>query len=324
MPIVSSTYQPGRFWLKFGHVNTIVPALFRNVSNVEYEREVLEIDDGDFLDLDWVKTEHAGKRPLLIALHGLEGDTTRPYIKGVCRHFFEQGWDALALNQRTCGGRMNRLPRAYHMGVTDDLHRVVEYASKQGYEKIGLVGFSMGGNHVMKYLGEYGEGVSEAIIGGVAFSVPCHIASSSVKIDQWYNQLYVKRFLKGLMAKIEAKHLQWPDRFDVSLPKPKTFHEFDDRYTGPLHGFSGAADYYEKCSSRQFIPSIKRPCLLVNAQDDSFLSEQCFPREEASSMDQFYLEMPKHGGHVGFGGSSQDSYWSERRAFEFLNGCLAD
>lgn len=319
MPILPSTYRPSRSWLKLAHVNTIVPALFRKVSNLEYEREVLEIDDGDFLDLDWVRKQPDQRKPLLIALHGLEGDTTRPYIKGLCRHFSNQGWDALALNQRTCGGRMNRLPRAYHMGVTDDLNRVVEYAIQCGYDKIGLVGFSMGGNHVMKYLGEYAGQLPPAVIGGVAFSVPCHIASSSAEIDQWYNKLYVRRFLKGLMSKIEAKNLQWPDRFDVSGPAPKTFYEFDDRYTGPLHGFSGADDYYEKCSSRQFIPNIKRPCLLVNAQDDTFLSEQCYPREEASKMPHFFLEMPKYGGHVGFGGAQDGSYWSEQRALEFLN-----
>lgn len=318
MPIIDSNYEPSRPWFRNAHLNTITPALWRSVNDSHYQREVLEIDDGDFLDLDW---QRSGKdlRKAVIVLHGLEGSADRPYVRGTCRYFSARGWDALALNQRTCGGRMNRLPRAYHMGTTDDLKRVVDHLVSLGYQKIGLVGFSMGGNHVMKYLGENGTEVPVQLIGGVAFSVPCHIASANVEIDKWYNRPYLSRFLKGLVGKIAEKQKTWPERFDLSGPMPKTFSAFDDRYTGPLHGFSGAEEYWDKCSSRQFIPTIDRPCLLVNALDDTFLSEQCYPREEARYMDQFFLETPRYGGHVGFAGPAEGNYWSEQRAFEFLS-----
>ncbi|MEL6142689.1 MAG: alpha/beta fold hydrolase [Bacteroidota bacterium] len=321
MPLIKSSYQPTPFWLRNAHLNTINPAVFRTVKGVTYEREVLEIEDGDFLDLDWWRpTTIANDRsPLVIALHGLEGSTDRPYVTGICRYFGRQGWHCLGLNQRTCGGRMNRLPRAYHMGTTDDVARVVKYAISLGYQRIALVGFSMGGNHVLKYIGEEGPQVPNEVIGGVAFSVPCHIASANVEIDKWHNRLYLKRFLRGLNEKMRLKAERFPNLFDVTSPMPKNFQEFDDRFTGPMHGFTGAMDYWTKCSSRQFIPTIQRPTLLVNALDDTFLSEQCYPRDEASNMDQFYLETPRFGGHVGFGAQWRGDYWSEQRAFAFLD-----
>ncbi len=315
MPILSSTYQPSKWWLRNAHLNTITPALFRSVEDVEYEREVLELADGDFLDLDWFKNQEANPR-LVVVLHGLEGAADRPYVQGMCRYFTQRGWHALALNQRTCGGRMNRLLRAYHMGSTDDLHSCLQHAIRKGYQQIGLVGFSMGGNHVMKYLGEQGQNTPAEVMGGVAFSVPCHIASANVEIDKLHNRLYLKRFLEGLNQKMRLKKEAFPDQIVLPKQMPTSFASFDDRFTGPLHGFSGAMDYWTKCSSRQFIPSIQRPTLLVNAQDDTFLSDLCYPKDEAQTMPHFFLEMPRYGGHVGFSGGA--NYWTEERAFAFL------
>jgi len=322
MPFLESTYLPSSRLLRNAHLNTMHPALFRKVRGVSYKREVLEIDDGDFLDLDWWRPSSASGEKLVLALHGLEGSADRSYAMGICRYFGQRGWHCLGLNQRTCGDRMNRLPRAYHMGTTDDVARVIKHAIALGYQQIGLVGFSMGGNHVLKYLGEEGDQVPVQIIGGVAFSVPCHIASANIEIDKWYNRLYLKRFLKSLNEKMRLKAQSFPELFDVSKPMPKGFQEFDDRFTGPMHGFSGAMDYWTKCSSRQFIPSIQRPTLLVNALDDTFLSGQCYPKEEAAAMDHFYLETPRFGGHVGFGAKWHGAYWSEVRAFAFLEEIL--
>lgn len=321
MPLLESSYRPRRAYLRSAHLSTITPALLRSVPQVSFTREVLEIDDGDFLDLDWYRVGQRGQR-LVIVLHGLEGAADRPYVKGTCKHFAAEGWDTLALNQRTCGGRMNRLLRAYHMGTTDDLARVVQHVIKQGYTEIGLVGFSMGGNHVVKYLGENGDQVPEAVIGGVAYSVPCHIESANVEIDKWHNRLYLKRFLIGLNEKIKQKAARFPGEVDASGPMPKSFQEFDDRYTGPLHGFTGALDYWTKCSSKQFIPTITKPCLMVNAQNDTFLSAACYPREEAAASANFYLEIPAYGGHVGFGSGMGQVYWSEKRALNFLTDML--
>lgn len=316
MPIISSTYQPTRRWLRNAHVSSISPAILRTVKGVDYRRETIELNDGDFLDLDWFCPSENQPKKLVLVLHGLEGAADRPYVKGVCRYFGERGWDALALNQRTCGGRMNRLLRGYHMGSTDDAAAAIRHAIGKGYTQIGLVGFSMGGNHVMKYLGEMNDQTPKEVIGGVAISVPCHIVSANVELIKLKNRLYLSRFLMGLNEKMRQKALQFPGEVDVTGPLPKNFAEFDERFTAPLHGFAGAVDYWTKCSSRQFIPGIQRPTLLINSLNDTFLSEECFPREEAEEMDHFFLEMPQYGGHCGYG-SGRD-YWSEVRSFEFL------
>lgn len=325
LPLIESQYRPTRPWYRNAHLNTIAPALLRRVNQIAYRREVLELDDGDFLDLDWLDPPRPTNR-LVIVLHGLEGSADRPYVRGMCRRFNLAGYAALGLNQRTCGGRPNRLLRAYHLGVTDDLHRVVRHANDQGYDRIALVGFSMGGNQLLKYFGEFGSYLPAAVRVGVAFSVPCHLVSANVEIDKPRNRLYLNRFLRSLNQKIEDKRRQWPDHFGPCDPIPRNFYEFDDRYTGPLHGFTGAHDYWTRSSARQFIGKIKRPCLLVNALDDTFLSTQCYPRDEARSMPNFYLETPRFGGHVGFAGPSlrRGSYWSEERALAFVEQHLGN
>lgn len=317
MPLIESNYRPNRIWWRSRHINTITPALLRSVKGVVYQREVLELEDGDFLDLDWLKSDQPSKK-LVFVCHGLEGAADRPYVKGACKYFHARGWDALALNHRTCGGRMNRLPRAYHMGVTDDLQSAILHAVKQGYEKITMVGYSMGGNQILKYLGEYGDDIPYEVKSGVVFSVPCHLRSANVEIDKLHNRAYLLRFLQTLVQKLGEKRKSWPDIIAPALPIPRNFREFDDRYTAPLHGFANALDYWDKSSALQFIPHINRPCLLVNAQDDTFLSKECFPYDMAEEMDNFFLETPRYGGHVGFSGPiGEDAYWPDQRAYEF-------
>ncbi|MEO0787367.1 MAG: alpha/beta fold hydrolase [Bacteroidota bacterium] len=322
MPIARSTYRPNRWWQRHKHLSTMVPAVLRRLEPVVYSRTTLELDDGDFLDLDWVKSKSETDR-LLIALHGLEGSSVSYYAQGVGKHFSEAGWDVLVTNHRGCSGRINRLLRMYHMGATDDVGRLVKHGVELGYKKIGIVGFSLGGNLCLKYLGEEGHRVPAEVVGGVAFSVPCHIASANRKIDKPHNRIYLLRFLRSLNNKVRLKHRDYPDR--IALPTgqngdkwPSSFAEFDDRFTGPIHGFAGAEDYWEKSSSRQFIPGIKVPALLVNAQNDTFLSQECFPFDEARAMENFWLETPEKGGHVGFGGPKGEAYWSEQRALQFF------
>ncbi|MEM7571827.1 MAG: alpha/beta fold hydrolase [Bacteroidota bacterium] len=326
MPLIRSSYRPSRWWQRFPHLSTITPALLRKVRMAPYERKTLELDDGDFLDLDWLKTETDSER-LVIILHGLEGAADRPYIRGMARQFVAHGWDALCTNHRGCSGRMNRLLRMYHMGASDDVARLVQHAIAEGYQRIGIVGFSLGGNLTLKYLGETAKELPTQVIGGVAFSVPCHIASANVEIDKPKNRLYLRRFLKSLNEKVRLKHQLFPEQMPIPSGKtgdrwPHNFQTFDDRFTGPMHGFRDAADYWEQSSSRQFVPRIEVPTLLVNASNDSFLSEQCYPREEAASMNNFWLEIPDYGGHVGFGGQIGQPYWSEQRALDFLTDCL--
>lgn len=317
MPLIEeSTYRPGHLF-RLGHINTVYPALFRKVEEVTFKRERINTPDGDFLDLDWSKV---GSKRLLIALHGLEGMADRAYIKGMIRLFNQSGWDGLGLNFRGCSGEINKLLQSYHMGQTHDIELLVNHClEKEGYKSIALVGFSLGGNVLLKYLGEQGRSISSNIVGAIAFSVPCHIKSANVMIARQQNYFYLRRFLKSLNQKMIQKAQVFGDQVNPVYPLAKSFTDFDNRFTAPIHGFKDALDYWEKCSSLQFLPDIHVPTLLVNAQDDSFLSEACFPRKMAKHHDYFYLESPKYGGHVGFSSLEKNGvFWSEIRALEFI------
>jgi len=319
MPIVEpSSYNPPLFFSD-GHLQTIFPNLFRNVKGVRYRRERIDTPDADFIDLDWllVGTERAA-----IVSHGLEGNSGRSYVLGMVRALNRAGWDGLAWNFRGCSGEPNRQLRSYHSGATEDLHTVISRViSLKRYHQIALVGFSLGGNLTLKYLGERAEAVDTRIKSAVAISVPCDLAGSSRKMARPANQIYMRRFLKMLHQKIKAKMEILPGKLDdAGFEKIKNFKDFDDRYTAPLHGFASAEDYWEKCSSRQFLPRVAVPTLIINARNDPFLSEECFPVAEARRNPMVFLEMPESGGHVGFVEfNSAGEYWSERRATEFLS-----
>ena len=202
-----TAYTPPKLYFS-PHIETIVPALFRRVRGVNYRRERLETDDGDFLDLDWLDQEE--KRTLAILCHGLEGDSARPYVKGMARAFSIRGYDVLAWNYRGCSGEMNRLPRFYHSGATDDVHRVVQHAIKNGHDEIFLIGFSLGGNLALKYLGESKRPTE--VRAAVAFSVPLDLEASCRQISQLENWLYAQRFLGNLKEKIRKKAQAIPAR----------------------------------------------------------------------------------------------------------------
>lgn len=289
--------------------------MFRKVRGVAYQRERLELDDGDFLDLDWIKQQ---SKKLLILSHGLEGSSDRHYVKGVAKYFSERSWDVLAWNYRSCSGEMNRLPRMYHHGVTDDLERVIHHGLKHGYSAVGLVGFSMGGSTTLKYLGELGAQVAPAIKVAAVFSVPCNLWDSAVQLTQKENEFYKNRFLKKLKKKIEAKAKDHPSINIEGLKDIQHFNEFDDRYTAPLHGFKNAKDFYVTSTSDQFYHNIEVPALIVNAKNDPLLGDKCYPYELAKLNPNLFLETPDLGGHVGFTGVWGKSYMEER-AFEFIS-----
>ena len=323
MPLVNSSYQ-APFYFFNGHLQTIIPGLYRKVPGVHYHRERITTSDGDFLDLDWSKTR-SGSDKLVILSHGLEGDAGRPYIKGMVKTMNQAGFDALAWNFRSCSGEPNKLLISYHMGASDDLQQVVDYAlQRKEYQEIYLVGFSMGGNITLKYVGQYPEQVPMQVTKAVAFSVPCHISSASAKMAQFENRLYMQRFLKSLRKKLQAKSSLMPATMTLdNYHRLRTFPEFDDMYTAPIHGFKDAHDYYTQSSSKQYLATIRIPTLLVNAQNDPFLSPECFPVAEAQANPNFYLEMPLHGGHVGFVENyRQNKYYSERRALDFFTKTL--
>jgi hypothetical protein len=319
MPIIKKSSYVPPIGFSNGHIQTFFPYLFRKVKRIRYERERIWTADEDFLDLDW---SSVGASKVAIVSHGLEGNSGRWYVLGMVRALNRWGWDALAWNMRGCSGEPNKTVRSYHSGASEDLAVVVEHVIDGGkYHGIGLVGFSLGGNVSLKYLGERGPETNKAIIGAVTCSVPCDLASGAEQMAKPSNKIYMKRFTRMLHEKIKAKMRIMPDKVsDEGYNRIKTFRQFDDRYTAPLHGFRDAEDYYNRASSKQFIDKITIPTLLVNAKNDPFLPEACYPLQEAEANANFFLEIPESGGHVGFiAFNRRKEYWFESRVVSFLN-----
>lgn len=318
MPFIQESNFKGNKWLRGGHSETIVPALLRNVK-VDYQRERFFLMDGDFLDLDWIKTNQPR---LLVLFHGLEGSSNSTYIKGFAQFFQQLGWDVCAVNFRSCSGEMNNLKRSYHSGATEDIHEVLQFISTHTpYAQMVLGGFSLGGNMLLKYLGEQKYPIPVVVSAAFAFSVPMDLAGSAFKMANWENKLYMNRFLKSLRKKMRSKATLFPN--DVSLKGIngiRTFVQFDNIYTGPMHGFKDALDYYNQNNSLQFLAGIGIPTLLVNAHNDPFLNKTCYPKDIATNHPFLTLEIPKFGGHVGFCEDLPNgNYWSEKRVVQFLN-----
>ncbi len=276
--------------------------------------------DGDFIDVDWERAATAERNGrCCIALHGLEGHSGAPYIKSLARAFGEAGYTVGALNLRGCSGEPNRLNHFYHSGETEGLAFIVETLARR-FEAIYLVGFSLGGNAALKYLGEDSSRVPDAVRGAVAFSVPCHLASAADCLAEPRNRFYMKRFIRMLCAKLEQKSNRYPKYvYEPGCCAMQSFHEFDEVYTAPLNGFDNAQHYWTESSCIRYLDRIDRPALLINARNDPFLSSACFPIEIAQVSDRFFLEMPRSGGHCGFPGArSRDGCWHERRALSFF------
>jgi predicted alpha/beta-fold hydrolase len=314
MPVIDSRFQSPA-WLRNGHAQTILSVLLPRRVRVAFVRERLELDDGDFLDLDWLR---AGHSRVAILSHGLEGSSTQRYMRGLAAALHATGWDVLAWNFRGCSGEINRLLRFYHSGETGDLAAVVRHAATS-HARISLAGFSLGGNVTLKYLGEAPP--HPAVTGAVAISAPVDLASCAQVLDERSeNAIYLRRFLTSLIAKIEAKERNFPGQLNVAAAATvRSFRDFDGLYTAPLHGFRDAEDYWARASSRPFLPRITVPALLLNARNDPFLAPPAFPWEEAGASAHVFLEAPTTGGHVGFLDLARGlEPWSERRVVEFL------
>ncbi|GHB62767.1 YheT family hydrolase [Persicitalea jodogahamensis] len=321
MPLLRTHDHQAPFWLPNGHLQTIFPALFRKIKDVRYTREQIVTPDEDFLNLDWSQTGQGSANALVILSHGLEGDSQRQYILGMVRALTRQGFDCLAWNYRSCGGEMNKQLRFYHSGATEDLETVVRHALLKGYQTIHLMGFSLGGNLTLKYLGEKGKSVYSEIKKAVVFSVPMDLLACSRAIEKPENRLYLKRFLGSLKPKVHAKAAVFPEGINAGdYAKVKTFYDFDHIYTAALHGFEGADDYYRRNSAKYFVESIKIPTLIVNALNDPLVPAESLPQAAISRLPNVWLELTGAGGHCGFRDRKTKNglYWSEKRAIEFL------
>jgi len=316
MPFIEhSSYHPP-FYFRNGHISTIYSGRIKKTAIPGYKREKLELPDGDFLLIDSIELNQAKKA--LILCHGLEGDSRRSYNNTCANYFLEKGFSVFAWNNRSCGGEMNRLPRFYHHGTVEDLDSIVQHVLDKGFEEIYLVGFSLGAAQILNYFGQFE--VDKRIKAGVAVSAPIQLKSSAEKLKRGFNRIYLNVFTKKLKKKFIEKARQHPDLIDLKrIPEIKTFDEVDEYFTAPLHGFRNKDEYYEKAAPAYSIEKIKTPVLVINALDDPFLSEGCYPVEFSKNHKFVYLEIPKYGGHCAFPLSGSRYSWVDFRSYEFFN-----
>ncbi len=317
MPLLHNSDYQAPFLLQNRHMLTIYPSLFRSIKPAEYRRQRIATPDADFLDLDF---SEQGNKSIVVILHGLEGNATRKYVLGMVHIFNGAGFDTVSMNFRGCSGEPNKNLRFYHSGETGDLHTVIQYlVSLEKYTAIHLVGFSLGGNVTLKYLGEQGAALDSRVKSAVAISVPCDLKSGSGELEKKHNIIYMQRFIRDLGEKLRLKEQQFPGSISLDhYANIRSFRQFDDRYTAPMHGFKDALTYWEQCSSLPLLRYIRIPVLVINAKDDPFLGKECYPYEIAAESAYLFLETPHQGGHVGFVKFGEEFYWSEKRALAFI------
>ena len=315
MPILESNDYKPLILFRNGNINTIYPFLFRKKVDPPFTRKRFETSDGDFIDLDLLSQD---SERLVVLCHGLEGNSDSQYQRNTAFYLYNNGWDVICINFRSCSGEMNRKLSMYHSGFTSDVHEVLS-AYNDDFDHISLVGFSLGGNVILKYISDGIFELPSNLNSVVAMSVPIDLSKSAQKISSRANWLYDKRFRISLEQKIRIKHEQFPDEVNLDhLKKIKTLRDFDEYYTGPIHGFDGAEDYYSKCNSKQFLHNIRIPALLITAMDDPFLPPESYPFEIAAEIDNFYFMAPKFGGHVGFTTFGTNYYWNEQKILHFI------
>jgi predicted alpha/beta-fold hydrolase len=321
MPVVSSTYLPP-FWLRNAHAQTILRSLLPARPAPVKTTEQLDLPDGDFVELNWYLNQPE-PAPLAVLCHGLEGSADSSYMLGMAGALHRSGCNALAWSYRGCGRQTNRLARSYHSGATEDLAVVVDRALKRVPGPLLLVGFSLGGNLILKYLGE--RTPPARIAAAAAVSAPVDLASSADALDlRRSNTLYRIRFLSCLNRKAAAKARRFPGEVPAhDWAAIRTVRAFDDAYTAPLHGFASADDYYARCSALQFLPRITIPTLLLNACDDPLLAPPSYPATLATGSPRLHLETPACGGHVAFLDRHHPlRSWLDTRVPHFLRHCL--
>lgn len=315
-----SAFKPA-WWLPNAHAQTLWPYLFRKKLQLKLIRERLELPDGDFVDLCWTD-RHA--KTIVIIFHGLEGSIDSHYARGIIPAVYNQGWTAVFMHFRGCSGEHNRLPRSYHSGDTGDINFLINTLSRR-YPKANLfaLGYSLGGNALLKYLGE--DEAAKPLKGAVAVSVPFDLANGSLRLERGLSRLYQRHLIKRLRSKLISKFkgMDAPVALE-NITCLNTFMRFDNFITAPLHGFRDAADYYTRSSSRQFLKNIRIPTLILHAQDDPFMTPEGIPGVNELSGD-IRFELSRHGGHVGFVGGInpfKPVYWVEQRITEFIEEIL--
>jgi predicted alpha/beta-fold hydrolase len=314
MPVIDSQFRPA-WWLRQAHLQTLWPSLSRRSIDLPTRRERVELPDGDFIDLDLSGPPDA---PAVLILHGLEGSIDSPYARGIMLQLNRIGLRACLMHFRGCSEEPNRLPIAYHSGKTDDPAQIAEHIRKHQAPLYGAIGVSLGGNVLLKWLGEAGE--NAPFERAAVMSVPFVLNDAALRLRTGLSRIYEHHLIGRLQANFRQKFSAIPCPLDVDVRQLRTFRQFDDKVTAPLHGFADVDDYYRRCSSRQFIPSIRTPTLILHARDDPFM----FPGTVPGALelpDQVTLELSEHGGHAGFIGGrwpGQADYWGERRLAQWF------
>jgi len=318
--ITSSQYKPA-WWLPGTHAQTLWASLVRRTVEIGLTTERLTLPDGDFIDLAWTKSK---PDKIVIVLHGLEGSIDSSYAKGMLAAINKKGWLGVFMHFRGCSGEHNLKDRSYHSGETGDIRFLVETLRKRHPETtLSALGFSLGGNALLKYLGEYKDNSHLKV--AVTVSVPYLLSNSAAKLEKGFSRIYQRHLLNRLVNKTLSKFKDREAPINITDIKSwNTFLLFDHHITAPIHGFKSGNDYYEQSSSRQYLKKITTPTLLIHSKDDPFMSVDAIPNKDDLS-ESVTLELSDHGGHVGFISGNTPwnaTYWLEERIPEFLGTYL--
>lgn len=310
--------------LNDGHSQTLYPALFRKLDELKYDIETFELSDGDFLECYWYNKTENKDAPIVIIFHGLEGSYLSPYIKGIMTKLKKSGYIAVLMHFRGCAKKENRLARSYHSGESNDVKEYISsIKNRYPHNKLFAIGYSIGGNILLKLLGEYAN--NSPLEGAVSVSAPMDLSVCADKMNRGFSKIYQYHLMKHLKNSLLAKY-RIHDMKNIigvdenSVKNMKTFWEFDNVYTGPIHGFRNAKHYYDKSSAKGYLKDIMTKTLIIHSLDDPFMTPEILPTadEVSKSVD---LEVYKKGGHVGFvtGTIFKPKYWLEDRIVEYFN-----
>lgn len=312
------SFKPA-FGLGNPHVQTLFASFFRKDLNLAIEVERFTLEDGDFVEAHWYnKPQTNTTKPIVILFHGLNGSFKSPYIQGVMKECAKANFSAVVMHFRGCSGVENNTARAYHSGDSSDARSWIEYISKKYTNaKLFGVGYSLGGNMLLKLVGEDRD--ATPLSGVISVSAPLQLDDSAYRVQKGFSKFYQYILLKDLNAALKKKFKKYDMTQYISLQKDevdnlKTFWDFDGAYTAPMHGFESAQDYYTKCSAKQFLKGITIPTLIIHALDDPFMTPAVLPSKEEMS-DTIVLEVSKSGGHVGFvsGSVIKPDYWLDEK-----------
>ena len=313
-------------WASGPNAQTLVARVLRSPDGPHFERERVETEDGDFLDLDW-GPDPAPDAPVVLVLHGLEGSSRRRYVRNVCRALLAHRIRPVAMNFRGCSGEPNRSLRFYHSGETSDPTAVLELIRRRHPgRRVGAMGFSLGGNMLLKLMGERSDGGRALVDAAVAMSVPYDLAAGCDLLERTrMGRVYSEYFMRSLRGKVATKRERLADVLDLdAVDRARSIRAFDEHVTAPLNGFAGASAYYEACSSERFLGGVRVPTLLLHARNDPFLPPHAIPETAARANPALVWSLQDGGGHVGFleGTPWAPRFWADEASADFLAHAL--